>query len=185
MSFPPPEFPYPTDAALVARGSRVYSQHCASCHDVGQALVGTVINIDEVGTDPHRVDAWTQGVVEAWRALAAEYDDFRFETLGKRNGYVAMPLDGVWLRSPYLHNGSVPSLKDLLEPSENRPNVFYRGYDVYDPSTVGFVSGGGEAERLGFRYDTQELGNSNQGHLYGTQLSRSEKEALIEYLKTL
>ena len=41
-----------------------------------------------------------------------------------------MPLDGIWLRAPYLHNGSVPTLRDLLRPPDERPVVFYRGYDV-------------------------------------------------------
>ena len=56
---------------------------------------------------------------------------------------------------------------------------------MYDPSGVGFVSNGAEAERTGFRYDTQTTGNGNGGHLYGTKLSTAEKDALVEYLKTL
>ena len=57
---------------------------------------------------------------------------WRFTHFRKTNGYANMPLDGVWLRAPYLHNGSAPSLRDLLEPPEARPKTFYRGYDVYD-----------------------------------------------------
>jgi len=98
---------------------------------------------------------------------------------------VAVPLDGLWLRAPYLHNGSVPSLWDLLEIPEKRPQLFYRGYDVYDPQKVGFIAAGSEAERAGSRHETSIAGNGNGGHLYGTALSPAEKEALIEYLKTL
>ena len=98
---------------------------------------------------------------------------------------MAVPLDGLWLRAPYLHNGPVPSLWDLLEIPEKRPQVFYRGYDVYDPQKVGFITAGPEAERAGFRHETSVPGNGNGGHLYGTDLSPAEKEALIEYLKTL
>jgi hypothetical protein len=90
----------------------------------------------------------------------------------------------VWLRAPYLHNGSVPSLTDLLEPPDRRPQKFRRGYDVYDPAKVGFVSEGAEAERLGTLYDTSKPGNGNAGHLYGTELPAESKRALIEYLKT-
>jgi hypothetical protein len=72
-----------------------------------------------------------------------------------------------------------------LEKPENRTKVFYRGYDVYDPEKVGFVSEGPEAERVGFRYDTSVTANSNQGHLYGTDLALQDKAALLEYLKTL
>ena len=95
-----------------------------------------------------------------------------------------MPLDGIWLRAPYLHNGSVPTLRDLLKPPEERPKVFYRGYDVYDFDNVGFVSDGPEVERLGFRYDTSKKGNGNQGHEYGTNLSQKEIDDLLEFLKT-
>ena len=63
-------------------------------------------------------------------------------------GYNPPFLDGIWLRAPYLHNGSVPTLRDLLEPRrEQRPKVFWRGYDLYDPVNVGFVSQGEEAKR--------------------------------------
>jgi hypothetical protein len=84
-----------------------------------------------------------------------------------------------------LHNGSVPSLRDLLKPAAERPKVFYRGYDVYDPVNVGFVTEGEEAQRVGTRYDVGERASGNQGHEYGTDLSAKEKDALIEYLKTL
>ena len=57
---------------------------------------------------------------------------YRFTHFRKTNGYANQPLDGIWLRAPYLHNGSVPTLRDLLEPPEQRPKVFYRGYDVFD-----------------------------------------------------
>jgi hypothetical protein len=99
-----------------------------------------------------------------------------------------MPLDGVWLRAPYLHNGSVPSLGELLKPGKDRTPVFYRGYDVYDPVNVGFaVKPGQDAARKYFRFDTNVAGNGNAGHegrRYGTQLADSDKEALLEFLKT-
>jgi hypothetical protein len=82
-----------------------------------------------------------------------------------------------------LHNGSVPNLRELLEKPENRSKVFYRGYDVYDPKNLGFVSSGPDAEREGWKYDTTVKGNSNSGHLYGTDLAPEDKLALVEYLK--
>jgi hypothetical protein len=113
-------------------------------------------------------------------------------TLGMRGaelqgaqGYVAKPLIGVWLLGPYLHNGSVPTLSDLLSPPERRPPVFYRGYDVIDFDKVGFVSTGPKAIAKGFEFRTSDRGNGNGGHLYGTDLSDTDKRALIEYLKTL
>jgi hypothetical protein len=95
-------------------------------------------------------------------------------------------LDGIWLRAPYLHNGSVPTLRDLLEPPENRPRKFYRGNDLFDQQKVGFVSDVPEENGVRyFEYDTSLPGNSNAGHNFGIHLSPEEKEALVEYLKKL
>jgi len=96
-----------------------------------------------------------------------------------------MPLDGLWVRAPYLHNGSVPTLRDLLEPAKARPTAFYRGYDVYDQARVGFVSNVPRADGRDFsKYDTSVPGNGNGGHVYGTTLSDADKAALVEHLKT-
>jgi hypothetical protein len=143
-----------------------------------------VIPIDEVKTDRHRLDTWTS-------ASAAAFNDYTkgqpwaFTHFRKTLGMATSLLDGIWLRGPYLHNGSVPSLADLLEPAANRPRVFYRGYDVLDPVGVGFVSSGPEAEAAGFRYDVTQPGNGNQGHEYGVQLSTDDKRAMVEFMKTL
>ena len=99
--------------------------------------------------------------------------------------YNAVFLDGIWLRAPYLHNGSVPTLADLLKIPAERPTLFWRGYDLYDPATIGFVSNGARAEELGTRYDVNERSNGNGGHLYGTTLSQGDKDSLLEYLKLL
>jgi len=95
------------------------------------------------------------------------------------------PLVGVWLLGPYLHNGSVPTLMDLLAPPQNRPRVFWRGYDLVDQDRVGFVSSGAAAEKAGFRFDTGLRGNFNGGHAWGTDLPPEQKLALIDYLKGL
>jgi len=88
-------------------------------------------------------------------------------------------------RAPSLHNGSVPTLWDLLQSPEDRPQQFNRGYDVYDKEKVGFISDTPAAKRAGSPYDTTVPGNGNGGHVYGTQLSDEEKRALVEYTKTL
>jgi hypothetical protein len=157
----PPPYPFVVDRPAADKGRAIFDSTCATCHARGGSRAGTIVPIAEVGTDRQRLDART-----------------------KTQGYVAGSLDGVWLRAPYLHNGSVPSLTDLLEPPDRRPQKFRRGYDVYDPAKVGFVSEGAEAERLGTLYDTSKPGNGNAGHLYGTELPAESKRALIEYLKT-
>src|SRR5262249_32049067 len=111
---------------------------------------------------------------------------WRFTHFRKTDGYANMPLDGIWLRAPYLHNGSVPSLRALLDPPAARPKTFYRGYDVYDRRNVGFISTVAEEKgRKYFLFDTSLPGNGNGGHLYGSELSEAEKAALVEYMKRL
>jgi len=97
--------------------------------------------------------------------------------------YRARPLNGVWAMAPYLHNGSVPSLHDLLLPPAQRPRTFFVGNWEFDPVKVGYAMA---SETPGaFKFDTTVRGNSNAGHTYGTDLSEDDRKALIEYLKTL
>jgi hypothetical protein len=184
MELQPPRYPFAVDAALAARGEPLYTQHCAACHAPGGKQAGTVIPAAQIGTDVHRLNMWTPAAASAYNAFADGYQ-WDFSGFRKTNGYVAVPLDGIWLRAPYLHNGSVASLHDMLEPPEQRQKVFYRGYDLYDPARVGFVVDGPIAERAGTRYDTARPGNGNGGHAYGVSLTAAEKRALIEFLKTL
>jgi hypothetical protein len=142
-----------------------------------------VTPIAEVGTDRARLDSFTPALANALNTEVGKGESWDFSHFRKTHGYANQPLDGLWLRAPYLHNGSVPTLRALLFPDE-RPAVFWTGYDVYDWKNVGFVSSGAEAERVGFRYDTRVRGNGNGGHMYGTDLPPAQRLALIEYLKT-
>jgi len=180
----PPKYPYAVDATLAAAGRPIYGQYCASCHEAGGARTGSVVPAAEVGTDRHRLEMWTKGAADAYNAYG-EGHDWKFSKFRTTNGYVTTPLQGLWISAPYLHNGSVPSLRDLLEPVESRPRQFWRGYDLYDPVKVGFVTDSPEAQRAGTLYDTGRPGNSNAGHTYGTALPAESKRALLEYMKTL
>jgi hypothetical protein len=189
----PPDYPYPIDGALAQRGVPVYREYCARCHgesgkDFTGEFVGQVTAIEQIGTDRHRLDSYTAEVCANQNLLYSAYPQDRFTHFRKTFGYANQPLDGVWLRAPFLHNGSVPTLRDLLNPSGERPKTFYRGYDVYDPKNVGFVSNvPAEKSRKYFRFDTALPGNGNAGHegpAYGTALPSADKEALLEYLKT-
>ena len=98
--------------------------------------------------------------------------------------YRARTLNGVWATAPYLHNGSVPNLWELLKPSMDRVKTFNVGSREFDPVNVGYVTtvpSDGHATLL----DTSEPGNSNAGHDYGGAMSDAEKRALIEYIKSL
>jgi hypothetical protein len=179
----PPKFPAArVDQKLAAQGERIYDQQCASCHDVGGSKVGMVTPIEQIGTDRARLDNFTPQLVDSLNTIG-KGRSWAFHTFRKTHGYANSPLDGVWLRAPYLHNGSVPTLRTLLFPKE-RPAVFYTGYDVYDWKDVGFISSGAAAQREGFRFDTSVRGNGNEGHMYGTDLPAKQRLAIIEYLKT-
>jgi len=180
----PPKYPFAIDADLAAKGKSIYSRQCADCHDVGAPHTCKVIPIADIGTDSGRLTTWTQAAADEANAAVKGLGITR-PGLIQNNGYASPPLDGLWMRAPYLHNGSVPSLRDLMEPVDKRPPIFYRGYDVYDPTNVGFISKGPDAELEGWRVDVSVRGNGNQGHNYGVDLSESDKQALLEYLKTL
>ncbi|NWE67189.1 hypothetical protein HX857_00610 [Pseudomonas gingeri] len=181
----PPAWPFALDQARVAQGKPIWDNNCAGCHEFGKADTGQVTTrIDQLGTDPHRLDSFTVGLVQAFHGF--KKPPFDFNAYRKTQSYSNTPTDGVWMRAPYLHNGSVPSLWDLLQTPDKRPVTFSTGSDVYDPVKVGFVTSGQQVEAPGyFKYDTRLEGNHNSGHLYGTQLTDAEKWALIEFMKTL
>jgi len=179
-----PKYPFPIDPQKAAEGKGIFEQHCVVCH--ASERTGTPVPASEVGTDRNRIETWNKEAAIATNKIVEEMGIKRKGLLEEALvGYIAVQLDGVWLRAPYLHNGSVPTLHDILEPVENRTKIFYRGYDLYDSVQVGFTSQGSAAEQVGTRYDTSQKGNGNGGHLYGTTLSPEEKDRLIEYLKTL
>jgi mono/diheme cytochrome c family protein len=191
----PPAFGdhFEIDAELAADGQIVYSVYCADCHgasgtDFSGKYVGQVVPLEQIGTDPYRLNSFTP---ELALNLGTPYagTDYRFGSFRKTFGYANAPMDGLWLRAPYLHNGSVPTMWDLLQPADKRPKTFWRGNDRYDPVKLGFVDDmAEEAGKRFFLYVTSVKGNSNQGHegeRYGTELADEHKWALIEYLKTL
>ena len=150
------------------RGATLYMQHCASCHDRqegGQRPDGSVTyGLPQIGTDPLRATNFAERLedqklftrelqdvaakVKNHAAIAPNPGDYRglldhpghqirwLTTLG----YVARPLEGAWATAPYLHNGSVPTLDDLLKPEEERPVCFPLGHREYDPVKLGYVS---------------------------------------------
>lgn len=210
---PAPAFPVASaiDQNKVERGRQLYAEYCAGCHGMKDVSghydydtnhfprLGQVEDLDRIGTDPDRWASYTQNFSAAQNTLYAGYP-WRFTHFRKTAGYANQPLDGIWARSPYLHNGSVPTLRNLLEPaaacgtvarasSPTRPQKWYRGSDIFDPVKVGYQSDGyGYDLKDLFLFDTYILGNSNRGHegkIYGTELPSADKDAIVEYMKTL
>jgi mono/diheme cytochrome c family protein len=196
----PPPYPYAIDTALAAQGkSLFYSADvgCARCHGVydGNGGVSWPGRHMDVGTDRSRLDVVSPGFIDAFERspIAAEGRLIRSE------GYAATPLTGVWANYPYLHNGSVPTLHDLLGPARERPQMFEvkaaRHFDqdrvgqrLYGPAAEPLSD---EARRRRFEHDrdwfnTSRLGCGNGGHDVWSQIrTDARRRAIIEYLKTL
>lgn len=197
---PPPPYPFPVDGVRAARGAALFQGHCATCHHAG---ANTVYPPAVTGTDPNRAHAiTTAGRTRLLQALRSACTDSTLcaatdaEILvpvsdPNRLGYLALPLQGLWARAPYLHNGSVPTLRHLLVPS-SRPASFMRGATHYNTSDVGFEWQPSRVnDPYAHAYDTTLAGRSNGGHDTLTFLGRdwgSDPEALadlLEFLKTL
>lgn len=199
----PPASLYSPDEALVQQGREIYRQNCQKCHGYAAAdgyrfegdEIGKVVPVAEIGTDRARLDSYTAKLAEAQKAYFFAGDPkYAFRHFRKTDGYANHPLDGLWLRAPYLHNGSVPTLYHLLLPPDQRPRSFIRGLIELDAEKGGFVAPldclpGGKLEN-GFCFSTHDAkgkpiaGNGSAGHEYGTSLPMDQRKALLEYLKT-
>jgi mono/diheme cytochrome c family protein len=198
--FAPPAGPT-QDAALVAQGKMVFdSAKCGSCHHVDDVGQDGIVTYDKApdgkerlpGDDPafpkgsirtdimHRVliddsvgppqggsssssGGGTTMTDTGFADLIAFITEHKLGVLYS-DGYCTLDLHGLWATAPYLHNGSVPTLEDLLKKPADRPVTWKRG---------------------DFTFDTTLLGNSNQGHEFGTDLPDADKTALVAYLKSL
>lgn len=193
------------DAAKVDRGSKVYIAFCDSCHGhpganhtwVRGAKQDLVIRYQELGVDGERVtfryyDVLGDVLVNSFppkQPLRPKREDIRPGPLGTTRGYISVPIPSVYARAPYLHNGSVPTLAELIN-LKPRPNIFYRGANNYDPVDVGLIVPEQPDAKRYFRFDTSTLGNSNKGHDYpwaykGLGWNEAQLQDLLEYLKTL
>jgi len=193
----PPRYPGSVDAVRAERGHALFLGVCSGCHGTyGPAepaeYVEHIIPLAVVGTDPDRLRSITPQLV----AARNRGELGKLVHLVPRDGYVAVPLDGIWSRAPYLHNGAVPTLADLLRPARDRPVVFYVGADTgYDLDRLGLAyeedrlpdgtRAGRRASPKQYEFDTRAPGNRNGGHEFGTDLSAEDRQALLEYLKQL
>lgn len=184
------------DPAVLARGRAVYLEACAGCHGMqtpagyafSGARIGQVEPIEAIGTDRWRFDSYTEELARYQNTLFADDPRYAFRNFRKTEGYANLPLDGLWLRGPYLHNGAVPTLRDLLAPPDARPKAFLRPADIVDRRNGGFVAEPCDPQvpppAGRFCFDTTLPGNGNGGHLYGTGLPAADKEALLAFLLT-
>ncbi len=124
-------------------------------------------------------------------AQQVQWNGYREDHITAELVYRARPLGGMWATPPFLHNGSVPSIYQMLIPADQRDKTFYAGSREFDPVHVGYKT---ENFDGAFQFDTSLQGNSNAGHEFsnkegkgviGPELKDEERFAIIEYLKTL
>jgi mono/diheme cytochrome c family protein len=189
-SIKPPAYPYPISQALVKQGGMLFVQHCSKCHGSygnGGKYPNLLIPESEILTDSFLYKSNYQSYQfvdwfnHSWFAMGDH--PARLEPF---NGYIAPPLDGVWITAPYLHNGSVPDLETLLN-SRERPVYWARDFDnpEYDYQKLGWKYSKQDTAHGTTVYNTTLPGYGNYGHKYGDNLSNKERKAIIEYLKTL
>jgi len=186
----PPKWPAQTDLVKAARGKVLFEENCSKCHGTygdTPTYPNKVVALDVVKTDPLYVHYIHQsGIVEWYNSSWFAKSEPRswFEPLP---GYIAPPLDGIWASAPYLHNGSVPNLEALLN-SSIRPEKWKRSGNSkdYDFSAVGWkFEPVLKGKKGGWVFDTTLPGYSNSGHTFGDKFSPEERQAVLEYLKTL
>jgi len=175
--------PYKIDEAAAKHGATHYTANCVACHG-GTESDKRLYSVAEVGTDPHRAELFTKEQSARFNKFLSEletagYQPAKDEGLRSTGKYWAASMDGVWARSPYLHNGSVRTMQELLTPPAQRAKTFHRGSQDYDAAVMGYADAGV------YLFDTSTRGNSNSGHNYGTALTIEERRDLLEYLKTL
>ena len=189
------------DEAKAQQGEQIFNQKCSGCHQ------NRMYPQMQIGTDPNRANSFGQpvGTIPFPQAVAPILSGLKkraFEDDGigpaEQAGmdanpvvwrataqYLARPLKGIWATAPYLHNGSVPTLYDLLHPDQ-RPAKFAVGNREFDPAKIGYRGDLGIRGSNIWVYDTSQPGNSNIGHsgeAFGTTLPEEQKSALLEYLK--
>ena len=189
-SLEPPKYPKPVDEALAQKGKTIFEDLCSDCHGTygpnGQ-YPNLLIPESTVGTDSllNKNNYQYSDMIDWYNKSWFSKGDHPGR-LSPFNGYLAPPLDGVWITAPYFHNGSVPTIEAVLN-SKLRPKYWTRDFDStkYDYDNLGWqyteVTGPGNK----YIYNTTLPGYGNYGHTFGDHLSDADRKAVIEYLKTL
>jgi mono/diheme cytochrome c family protein len=189
-SLNPPIYPHEISKQLADGGRLVFNENCSKCHGTYGAdeyYPNLLIPASVIQTDPMLAEGvqlnvpFIQWFSKSWFSKG---DNAPY--IVPFNGYIAPPLDGVWITAPYLHNASVPTIEALLN-SKLRPKYWKRDFNKpeYDYKALGWKYTHYDAPITKVTYNTTLKGYSNAGHYFGDFLSDSERDAVIEYLKTL
>jgi mono/diheme cytochrome c family protein len=158
-----------------------------------RAIAGKLAEADKEGD--LATAGWWRQTAQRFELAAREFPAghrfaFAQDNLARRYGYENSPIPFAWLRAPYLHNGSIPTMRELIGLDE-RPAQFCRGTAGYDPAAMGIVAPKPDATGCHgdtyFLFDTAQPGNSNRGHEFPKpgSVSRDDLEALLAFVGTL
>lgn len=189
-SIQPPEYPLKINEALALKGKAVFNNNCSKCHGTygeNATYPNLLIPARIIKTDSLLFQAnyqnpqFIEWFNKSWYATGKHP-----ARLQPFNGYIAPPLDGIWITAPYLHNGSIPTIQALLN-SRERPNYWQRDFKnpEYDYENMGWKyerKDAGDSRKI---YNTDKPGYRNIGHTFGDKLTNEDRKAVIEYLKTL
>ncbi|UVL00782.1 di-heme-cytochrome C peroxidase [Pseudomonas sp. B21-048] len=173
----------PNDRLYNMLGVTVLETLLGKGRDVAELAFDGLLGID---TKPQKVPGFKDRALfsNADEKALRLYNCYRKSPKISLLAYKARPLTGIWATAPYLHNGSVPTLNDLLLPPRQRPSTFYTGTHEFDNQRVGFKTD--KSDKNWFLFDTTLEGNSNGGHDYGVgNLSDIQRSQLLDYLKSL
>jgi hypothetical protein len=186
-----PKFPNPIDQTLSLKGKGIFNITCAKCHGTYEATPtypNLLVDLQTIRTDSALANSYfTNPQYHTWFNSSWFNKGANAAQLLPNRGYVAPPLDGIWATAPYLHNGSVPTLDDLLN-SAQRPAKWSRSFDPkadFDAVKMGIKYTVQTTKVDNKTYDTAQFGYGNGGHYFGDKLSTDERKAVVEYLKTL
>ena len=186
-----PKYPFTIDQLLAQKGKSLFNDNCAKCHgkyESDATYPNYLIDLQAIGTDAALADE-NQNFPQyhTWFNQSWFSKSPNAAQLLPTRGYIAPPLDGIWATPPYLHNGSVPTLDDLLK-STQRPKYWSRTFDNkadFDMVKMGWKYKAESSKIDNNTYDTTVYGYGNAGHYYGDSFTADERKAVIEYLKTL
>jgi hypothetical protein len=172
------------EAQLLKDCARVKAGTAFTSHPFSRTVQAAVASIKQKAYAAAGIGAAEQRLMEDLdRRGSVTWRDTLLDTQPPYGPYAARPLHGIWAAAPYLHNGSVPTLYDLLLPPEQRPKTFALGDRDYDPVRLGFAVGKA-CDKQDCGIDTTRIGDGNGGHTWGTDLAEPDRMALLEYLKT-
>lgn len=188
-SLQPPPYPNQINQQLASKGRLVFEKNCSSCHGTyGNKGKYPNLLIPEsiIKTDPVLfTSSYSSPEFVSWFNKSWFTEGDHPAQLKPFKGYIAPPLDGIWITAPYFHNGSVPTLEGLLN-SRLRPKYWSRDFadPQYDYENIGWKYNA-DSIPVKYGYNTELKGYGNFGHYFGDRLTVAERKAVIEYLKSL